>query len=261
MPVRITIITICFNNLPELQETCNSVDMQGIKPYEHWIIDGSTNSDISNWLKETEHPGYRYWISERDHGIADAFNKGILRATGDIVNMLNSGDCYWTANVLNQVSASFEQKPDIKWLHGKCVTERGGKKVVLGKPFDPDKLYRGMRSVWHQTMFLRNELHEKYGLYDTALNIAMDYDLLCRISGEPFLFLEEKLVSFAPHGISQSGYLESLRQMKQVYTRHFGKSILVMIWQTRLKILYYLLNSPVGKHLYAIKTRLKLENM
>ena len=80
-----------------------SVDRQQHAPYEHWIIDGSTNTEISGYLRDHPQPAYRKWINERDHGISDAFNKGVLRADGEIVNMLNSGDMYATDDVISSV--------------------------------------------------------------------------------------------------------------------------------------------------------------
>ena len=72
----ISVITICFNNLADLQKTCQSVDKQTRQPEEHWIINGSTTDEIAKWLEETPQPVYRKWINERDRGIADALNKG-----------------------------------------------------------------------------------------------------------------------------------------------------------------------------------------
>lgn len=261
MSPKISVITICFNNLSELKASCDSVDRQAKAPFEHWIIDGSTTGEIREFLENHAQPSYRKWISERDKGIADAFNKGIERSRGEIINLLNSGDCFFSAEVLGLVQETFLANPSITWLHGKCQTQRGGKEVVLGKPFEKAKLYRGMRSVWHQTIFLKKSLHETYGLYDPGLNIAMDYDFLCRMADEPFIFLKQQLVIFAPHGISQTSYLQSLKQMEEVYTKHFGRSLKLKIWHLRLRILYYLLNGPFGKFLYAVKTRLKLENI
>ena len=73
----ISIITICYNNLQELLTTLASVDRQSVTPYEHWIIDGSSDNEIKNYLQINIQPTYRKWISEKDNGIADAFNKGL----------------------------------------------------------------------------------------------------------------------------------------------------------------------------------------
>jgi glycosyltransferase involved in cell wall biosynthesis len=69
--------------------------MQEQKPFEHLIINGSTTPDIKNYLENNPQPSYRRWINEKDHGISDAFNKGVVNATGDIVVM--NSDVHFTA--------------------------------------------------------------------------------------------------------------------------------------------------------------------
>ena len=257
----ISVITICFNNLNETIETSKSVDMQQKKPFEHIIIDGSSNTNIKNYLEQNNQPVYRKWICERDEGIADAFNKGVLMATGDIVVMLNSGDTFFDDLTIATVTVIFEENPLIQWVHGKYQLIRSNQKVVIGKPFEKEKLYRGMRSICHQTMFVKKALHDKYGLYNKAEKIGMDYDFLCRIADEPFIFIRKTLVNFAPAGASSVQYLKALKDVKRIYENHFGKTAMLWLWQLRLKFLYYLLKSPVGIFLYKLKTRLKLENM
>ena len=257
----ISIITICFNNLQELLITTASVDSQTLLPDEHWIIDGSTNNEIAHYLKTNAQPSYRKWLSEKDKGIADAFNKGIERATGDIVNMLNAADYYYDDTILATVSSTFLEQPNILWLHGKYQLQRGGLRVTIGKPFDPLKLYRGMRSLSHQSMFIKKILHKKYGLYDTALKNAMDYDFVCRIYREPFVFLLTPLVVFAPGGTTELDYLSALKEGRKVFEIHHGKSFKLIAWQWRLKILHSLLGSSFGRWLYRVKVWLKLENM
>ena len=80
----ISVITICFNNLKEVINTCTSVDKQLDMPFEHIIVDGSNNSEIADYLANNPQPKYRKWLSEKDKGIADAFNKGIKRALGNV---------------------------------------------------------------------------------------------------------------------------------------------------------------------------------
>jgi len=87
----ISIVTICFNNLEDVKRTCESVDAQVHKPFEHWIINGSITT-VAKWLINTPQPDYRKFINERDKGIADAFNKGIANCKGAVIHILNSGD-------------------------------------------------------------------------------------------------------------------------------------------------------------------------
>lgn len=195
--IKISIITICFNNLDELKSTIESVDLQLVKPYEHLIIDGSTNKAIKEYLAQNNQPTYRRSIHEKDNGIADAFNKGINHSQGDVLVMLNSADRFFDANTLAIVSRTFKENPAITWTHSKYQLFRSNKWIIIGKPHHPKKVYRGMRSICHQTMFVKKELYQKYGGYDTSLKIGMDYDFLLRIKDEPFIFISSPLVTFS----------------------------------------------------------------
>jgi GT2 family glycosyltransferase len=158
----LSIITICFNNLQEVLDTCRSVDEQTFAPLEHLIINGSTNDDIKDYFSKNETAPYRKIVSERDHGIADAFNKGIKLASGNVILLLNSGDCLYDEHVIKIVSEKFKEDNEVMWLHGKYRFNRSGVWVTLGKPFEEKKLYRGMRSLSHQTMYVKKELYDRH---------------------------------------------------------------------------------------------------
>lgn len=257
---RISIITICFNNLNEVKQTAATVDMQILKPYEHIIIDGSSNPDIKNFLENTPQPEYRKWICERDKGIADAFNKGIRNATGDVLYLLNSGDKMYDETVLEKIVGVFKNDPSIMWCHGKLNMFRGGMWVAIGKPFEKDKLYRGMRGTLHPTMYVRKELYDKHGLYDIDVKMAMDYDFLCRIADEKFAFIDYPLATFDPTGISSSNYLKAMKESYAQYRKYYGSSLKQTLWGWRQALLYNLLETGFGKFLYRIKVKMGKEN-
>jgi len=259
--MRLSIITICFNNLPDLIATCQSADMQEQPPFEHLIIDGSTKSDIKNYLETQAQPPYRRWICERDKGIADAFNKGIRHAQGDVTILLNSGDTLYDETVLRKVLELFRQNPSLMWCHGKLNMMRGGRWVIVGKPFEKSKLYRGMRGTFHPTMYVRREVYERHGLFDTDIKLAMDYDFLCRIAEEPNAFIDYPLATFDPTGVSTTNYLDAMAESHVVYRKYFGKTWKQTAWGFRLKMLHYLLESPLGKTLYLVKAKLGLANI
>lgn len=256
----ISVITICFNNPGDLQKTCASVDRQTRLPDEHWIINGSTGTEIADWLATTPQPAYRKWINERDKGIADAFNKGIAKAEGPVTHLLNSGDIYASDEVLAWVHETFRQHPGVQWISGNIQLVRAGQPVIVGKPFEKHKLYRGMRSVSHPTWFVKKAVYEKAGPYKSEYKIAMDYDMMCRIADEPYFYLDKTLAVFDDSGISSDQYLRSLEENKKVYTSHFGPSLQLMLWQARLKLLHYLLRTSFGKWLFRLKKKIGLEN-
>jgi len=257
---KISVVTICFNNLEDLKRTCRSVDEQSEYPYEHWIIDGSQTNDISDWLGSTPQPFYRKWICEPDKGIADAFNKGIQRSTGDTVQLLNAADEYAADDVLAVVAKTFDQDTSFQWLTGKIYMTRVGSKVLVGKAFDPKKLYRGMRSVSHPTWFVQRKVYDELGDYDLRYKIAMDYDMMCRLKNYKSVFLDFPLVDFDDSGISTNNYLAALKETKRVYQTHFGYSFKMKLWQMRLRLLHWLQKTPFGKFLFSIKRKLGLEN-
>jgi len=258
---KLSIITICFNNLDEVLDTCRSVDEQAVSPFEHLVINGSTNDAIEKYFTSTTNIPYRKILNERDKGIADAFNKGIEKSTGDIILLLNSGDLLYDKNAIKIVLEKFGADKNLMWLHGKYRYQRSGFWVTLGKPFDPKKLYRGMRSLSHQTMFVRKELYEKHGLYDNSFKIAMDFDFVARIRNEKFLFLNEILAVNIPGGISTEKYNLSLKEGSRVVKKYLGFSWKNKLWTFRLKTLKAIQNIPfLGKLLYKIKAGLGLEN-
>jgi glycosyltransferase involved in cell wall biosynthesis len=252
---QLTVITICFNNLIDLQQTCDSVDDQSVKPHEHFIIDGSSNKEITAWLENTPQPSYRKWICERDNGISDAFNKGIQHATGSLIHILNSADIYFSDAVIEKVLGFFEINPSIQWASGNIFMKRGGIWGEIGVPFDAGQLYKGMRAVSHPTWFLKKEVYQKVGNFSLDFKIAMDYDLLCRLKNEPYAYMNQTIVRFDDGGVSTNQYLKSLKENVKVYESYNGFSIAARVWQFRLSLLFYLLQSNLGKFLYAIKSR------
>ena len=256
----ISVITICFNNLHDLQKTCLSIDQQTLMPAEHWIINGSTSPEIEHWIINTPQPAYRKWINEPDKVIADAFNKGIGVATAEIIHLLHAGDCYASQDVLAAVSGFFERHQAVQWISGNIQMIRAGNRVVVGKPFEPSKLYRGMRSVSHPTWFVKKQVYQRCGLFNTGYKIAMDYDLMCRIYDEPYAYLDKLLVAFDDTGISTTSYLRSLAESRKVYESYFGFSLPLVLWQFRLKLLHYLLGTGLGKWLFGIKQKMGMEN-
>ncbi len=255
MQYKITIVTICYNNLNELIRTCSSIDKQTLLPFEHLIIDGSDNKAINSWLTENPQPSFRRWIYEIDQGISDAFNKGILNSNGEIIHLLNSGDLYFSNDAIKIVSDNFSLDENIMWSHSKYVQHRGDINVITGSPFEINKLWKGMRTIGHPTMFVKKELYEKHGLFDTSLKLAMDYDFILRIRNEKFVFIPEPLVFFSPGGVSTIQFNKALKEIRESHTKHIGPSIRLTFWQLRQKILQRFMQTYAGKKWFAWKNR------
>jgi glycosyltransferase involved in cell wall biosynthesis len=254
----VSVITICFNNLSELKDTCQSVDCQTELPDEHLIIDGSANQEILNWICSNPQPIYRRWIHERDNGIADAFNKGINNSKATITHLLNSGDRYYTSGAISIVKQHFQSDGSLMWAHSQYVQNRGGIDVITGASFDTSLLWKGMRTVAHPTMFIKKLLYNKHGLYNTNYKIAMDYDFLVRIRNEKFVFIPQPLVYFSPGGASNLQFKKGLAEVRKSYYNHFGKSLKLLVWQLRQQLLNAIMKTNFGETLFRLKNKKRL---
>jgi glycosyltransferase involved in cell wall biosynthesis len=260
MSLTISVITICFNNLSELIETSKSVDVQTSLPDEHLVIDGSSDRLILEWLQQTPQPPYRRWIHERDRGISDALNKGIKNSTGNIIHLLHSGDKYANAGAIEEVRSHFENDPSLMWTHSLYIQNRGGIDVITGAPFSEKLIWKGMRTVAHPTMFVKNELYDRYGLFDEKLKIAMDFDFLIRIRKEKFCFINKPLVYFAPGGASNVHFENGLLEVRKSYEKHLGKNLKLRLWQFRQRILNSMMQTSQGKWLFKLKNIKKINS-
>lgn len=255
MTTTLSVITISFNNLNELIATCESVDNQTIKPTEHLIIDGSHNDEIVNWLIQNPQPLYRRWIHERDEGISDAFNKGITNARYELTHLLNSGDKYATNIAIETMLAAFNEDPDLMWTHSLYIQHRGDIDVVTGAAFDKNKLWKGMRTVAHQSMFVKKDVYERHGLFNKEYKVAMDYDLLVRIRNEKYVFISSPLIYFSPGGVSSQQYKKGLKEVKRIYQSHMGYSIKQTLWQLRQQLLHRFMETGLGKMWFRWKNK------
>ncbi|MEX0967664.1 MAG: glycosyltransferase [Bacteroidia bacterium] len=259
MSLKISVITICFNNPEDVITTCKSVDQQTRKPDEHLIVDGSENQVILHYLESHPQPGFRKWKNEPDEGISDAFNKGILRASGDIIHLLNSGDYYYDDTVLQRAGKTFEANPGVKWTSGKYLQYRGNTWIESGVPFEKKKLYRGMRQVAHPTMFVKKELYDRHGLYDLDVEVAMDYDFMVRIRNEKYLFINYPLVCFAPGGKSEIEFGTGIKNIKHSYRKYIGRSAKLNLWMLWQRTLPIIMGTTLGRLLFRIKNRQKIQ--
>ncbi|HEY5967342.1 MAG TPA: glycosyltransferase [Chitinophagaceae bacterium] len=251
----LSVITICFNNLPELIRTCQSVDRQSQFPDEHLVIDGSSDTEILNWLQSDPQPAYRKWIHEKDSGIADALNKGLRNAVSNITHLLHSGDLYYDVDAIKIVMEVFAKDPSVMWCHSQYIQHRGNIDIISGVSFDKNQLWKGMRTVAHPSMFIRKEIYTRHEFYNTNLKVAMDYDMLIRMKNEKFKYIERPLVYFAPAGASSTHFFTGLKEIKESHKKYIGYSFKQTLWQSRQKILHYFMQSAIGKKWFQWKNK------
>jgi len=209
--MKISVITPSYNQAAFIGQTIRSVLEQGIEDLEYIIVDGGSADGTIDILRYYEE--HLKWISESDEGLADAVNKGIGMATGEIIGWLNSDDLY-LAGALQTVSDYFNDHPECRWLYGRCqIIDSSGKerwkwithyKNSRLKKFSIYKLLRE-NFISQPAVFFRKELFVKAGRLDLSLKYAMDYDLWLRFAEiTPAGVINAELAKFRRHRSSKS---------------------------------------------------------
>ena len=166
--MKLSIITINYNNCQGLQRTIDSVICQTWKDYEWIIIDGGS-TDGSKELIEQYKQHFAYWCSEPDKGVYHAMNKGVTHANGEYVNFLNSGDAFYDEYVLQKIS---DMHSDADIISGRAVRSDNLKPLYHYYSSLFRQLYQ--LTINHQGAFIKRVLLNKYP-YDENFKIVSDW--------------------------------------------------------------------------------------
>lgn len=227
----ISIITATYNSASTIKGTLDSVINQTYKDIEYWIIDGGSTDGTISILRSYEETfnGRMHWISESDKGIYDAMNKGIQRATGDVVGLLNSDDMLAADDVLETIAAKFE-KHKVDCIFGNLLmvnAENTDKlfRIWQGRPYPENGFLKGWHPA-HPTFYCKRECYERYGLYDISFKIAADFELMLRFIEKNKIstyFLNEFIVKMRMGGAS-TGSIHNIMLGRKDILRAFKKN-------------------------------------
>jgi GT2 family glycosyltransferase len=198
----VSVVTIVFNGEEFLEQTIQSVINQTYKNVEYIIVDGGSVDGTLEIIKRYDEL-IDYWVSEPDGGLYNALNKGIELASGSIIGMIHSNDLY-TPTTVSDVVTQFREDSKVEFCYGNLnlvwpdYTKTVGRRIkstfrmVLKSEFN------------HPTCFLKRDLYEKFGGFDTTFRIAADYDLGVRLwkAGVCFCYLNRTLAYFRMGGTS-----------------------------------------------------------
>lgn len=180
----LSIVTICYNNAEGLKKTLASVTAQTVIEFEHVVVDGASTDGSADIIREyAEKASYPVrWVSEPDKGIYNAMNKGLRMASGEYVQVLNSGDIYANEHVVADMIEAMRRcgdKANGEWpefLYGNMI-RRHPDGTVDGKS---GRVEYSLRNYYTSTMnhdccWIHRSLFERYGLYDENLKIVSDW--------------------------------------------------------------------------------------
>ena len=222
--MKITLITVCFNSESTIRDTLESVLNQILKNYEYLIIDEKSKDQTLNIIKEYEpkFKGKLKWISEKDHGIFEAMNKGIKMATGDIIGIINSDDVLASHETLEIIHDTFVKKKCDGTYSDLEIRDEKLEKIV--RRFTAKK--GNYKLGWyppHPTLYLKKEVYQKHGFYNQEYRIAADYDFMLRVMKDSLIqlvYIPKTLIYMRSGGASTDGF--------RGYYKSFKESLLVL---------------------------------
>lgn len=181
--MKISIITTTYNSASTIKNTLESVNSQTYANIEHIIVDGLSTDNTLDVIKKYGKRVSKV-ISEKDDGIYDAMNKGIKAATGDVIGILNSDDFYMSDDAIKLIVSEFTEKGvDAVYTNLFIVDAEKTDKIIRECKYESYKkgfFKRGWHPP-HPTLFVRKNVYDAFGLFDTTFKIAADYDFMLRV--------------------------------------------------------------------------------
>ncbi|WP_035362250.1 glycosyltransferase family 2 protein [Dyadobacter alkalitolerans] len=225
--MKLSIITINYNNAEGLQKTIESVVNQTSQDFEYIIIDGgSTDGSVEVIHKYQDKCAY--WISEPDRGIYHAMNKGIMQAKGEYCQFVNSGDYLQDSDVTERMLLNM---PDCSFIYGNRLRQINGRTEIersyAGRQITLLDMYRS--TFFHATAYIKRSLFEKYGLYDESFRIVSDWKfflIAIGLNDEKVIYKDINVVWFDSTGISSTNLELDKLERRAVLAKVLPQSIL-----------------------------------
>lgn len=251
--MKVSIVTINYNNAEGLRRTLESVAAQTYRDIEHIVIDGGSTDNSVDFIKEYVGKVERMneltsercviWSSEKDKGIYDAMNKGVKKATGDYVWILNSGDAVAAPDVVERMVAALEignwtLEYGVDMLIGNKLQVYPGRKVESGRrkvegvkpqPMDVSMLTFYSGTVPQDAAFVRRDLFAQYGYFDDKLKICADWKLylnMIALGGVQPMYVNVDVVLFDMTGISNENHELRLAERRKYLEEVLPASVL-----------------------------------
>lgn len=214
----ITVISVSYNCVNDVEKTINSLENQTYKEFEYIVIDGNSSDGTTEKVKEYQHFFDNMTvISEPDRGIYDAMNKGVAKANGKYIFFLNFGDCFYDSDVLKSIVKKMDSNADV--YYGNIEKDED---IVIqkGKATLFNCIYREYM-ICHQSIFTKRELLKKYP-FDLQYKLCADRDWLIKALQEKHYieYVNETICKYDTTG--QSSNPEKFMQESQKISIKYG---------------------------------------
>lgn len=202
--MKLSIITINYNNALGLKKTILSVTSQSVNDFEHIIIDGDSNDGSKEVILKNK-SSFSYWVSEPDEGIYHAMNKGIEVANGEYLLFLNSGDELYDEKVIYEILPVFSKETDI--VYGDLMFDSGSYKFKKTYPSDLSFSFFLKESLPHPATFIKKSLFTTIFKYNVNYKIVSDWEFfiyaICK-KNVSYFHVENVISIFKTDGLSNN---------------------------------------------------------
>ncbi|MFQ5823492.1 MAG: glycosyltransferase family 2 protein [bacterium] len=220
----VSIITPSYNQGCFIEQTIKSVLSQNYKNIEYIVIDGGSTDTTLDILNK--YNGQFTWISEPDRGQADAINKGLKMAKGELLAWLNSDDTY-LPGAIKKVVRFMQKHPEYKMVYGEGYYISKNSKIINRYPTEPFDYWRLSQTCYicQPTVFFTRDVFENIGYLDVNLKACLDYDYWIRIGSQfKVAKIDEYLAAFRIHSNNKTITLKKLiyREIFSIVKKYYG---------------------------------------
>ncbi|WP_231427189.1 glycosyltransferase family 2 protein [Pedobacter sp. Leaf250] len=182
--MKISIITVVFNNVHTIKTAIESVLCQQYPNIEYIIIDGGS-TDGTLEVIQGYHAEIHQVLSEKDKGIYDAMNKGISHCTGEVIGILNSDDVYENSAVIQTVMDAFLDDQELGMVYGDLVYVKNDDLSQVVRKWSSENYYDHFFEDGnvppHPSLFIKSEVYQKVGVFNLNMRLAADYEFMLRL--------------------------------------------------------------------------------
>lgn len=182
--MKISIITVVYNNVATIEDAINSVLLQTYNNIEYIIIDGGSNDGTLDILNKYKNRLSKL-ISEPDKGIYDAMNKGLKMATGEVVGILNSDDLLNGSTIIENIMKEFILDMKLDAIYGDLVYVNRYDTNIVVRTWRSKTYYNNFFENGnvppHTSLFLKNHIYISSGYFNLSLKLASDYEFMLRV--------------------------------------------------------------------------------
>ena len=217
--MKISIITVCYNSGKTIEDTFKSVQSQSYKDIEYIVIDGGSKDntlELINQYKEI----IDYSVSEKDNGLYDAMNKGIEKATGDVIGFLNSDELFCDDMAVEKVMNVFNENSKIDSVYADIyyVDQNNTDKIVRKWITGKQKTFKKGWHPAHPTLYIKKKVYNQYGGFNLKFKLASDFEIMLRFIEKykiSTIYLPEPLIKMRLGGETNKSVENIFRQNKE----------------------------------------------